>query len=218
VQTYLERYHIHVHLTHTIPRTILETVQIPYWKVLQMKKLFFLRWATFPTGNENMFPFCYTGKAYLAADRLCPFRKIMDTSCCWYHICNANFLSCCSRFKSNVDGKFLVDGVPFSCCNPSSPRPCIQYQLTNNSAHYNYDFLTEELNIWVKGCREALLEYYTAIMRSIGIAALLIWLFEVSLIKMVCVWYIRDFLLSRLGRMGNKYAVTYEERKKHLSI
>ncbi|KAM9290319.1 photoreceptor outer segment membrane glycoprotein 2 [Cariama cristata] len=86
------------------------------------------------------------------------------------------------RLKSNVDGKFLVDGVPFSCCNPSSPRPCIQYQLTNNSAHYNYDFLTEELNIWVKGCREALLDYYTAIMRSIGIAALLIWLFELSVL------------------------------------
>lgn len=67
----------------------------------------------------------------------------------------------------------------------------------------------------MKGCREALLDYYTAIMRSIGIAALLIWLFEVSLMKMLCVWYIRDFLLSR---MGNKYAVTYEECKKHLNI
>lgn len=39
----------------------------------------------------------------------------------------------------------------------------------------------------MKGCREALLDYYTAIMRSIGIAALLIWLFEVSFIKTVCV-------------------------------
>uniref|UniRef100_A0A8B9P1H5 Uncharacterized protein n=1 Tax=Apteryx owenii TaxID=8824 RepID=A0A8B9P1H5_APTOW len=66
------------------------------------------------------------------------------------------------RLKSNIDGKFLVDGVPFSCCNPNSPRPCIQYQLTNNSAHYSYDFLTEELNIWVKGCREVLLDYYTS--------------------------------------------------------
>lgn len=102
-----------------------------------------------------------------------------------------------------------MDGVPFSCCNPSSPRPCIQYQLTNNSAHYNYDFLTEELNIWVKGCREALLDHYTAIMRSIGIAALLIWLFEVSLIKMVCVRLIRVFLLSG---MGNNYGVTYKKR------
>ncbi|KAF7251495.1 Photoreceptor outer segment membrane glycoprotein 2 [Varanus komodoensis] len=86
------------------------------------------------------------------------------------------------RLKSNIDGKFLVDGVPFSCCNPTSPRPCIQYQLTNNTAHYNYDFLTEELNIWMKGCREALLDYYTDIMRSIGITVLIVWLFELSVL------------------------------------
>lgn len=34
----------------------------------------------------------------------------------------------------------------------------------------------------MKGCRQALLDYYTGIMRSIGIAALLIWLFELSVL------------------------------------
>ncbi|XP_054825916.1 photoreceptor outer segment membrane glycoprotein 2-like [Eublepharis macularius] len=86
------------------------------------------------------------------------------------------------RLKSNIDGKFLVDGVPFSCCNPNSPRPCIQYELTNNSAHYNYDFLTEDLNIWMKGCRAALLEYYTDIMKSIAVMVFLIWLFELFML------------------------------------
>lgn len=86
------------------------------------------------------------------------------------------------RLNSNIDGKYLVDGVPFSCCNVNSPRPCIQYQLTNNSAHYNYDFLKEDLNIWLKGCREALLEYYTAIMKSIAVSVFLIWLFELSVL------------------------------------
>lgn len=85
-----------------------------------------------------------------------------------------------SRLKGNIDGKFLVDGVPFSCCNPNSPRPCIQYQLTNNTAHYRYDFMTDELNIWMKGCREALLDYYTDIMRSIGITTFVVWVFEVK--------------------------------------
>lgn len=88
--------------------------------------------------------------------------------------------SYCSRLKSNIDGKFLVDGVPFSCCNPNSPRPCIQYQLTNNTAHYRYDVMTEELNIWMKGCREALLDYYTDIMSSIGIIMFIVWVFEVK--------------------------------------
>ncbi|XP_062429571.1 peripherin-2 isoform X2 [Rhea pennata] len=82
------------------------------------------------------------------------------------------------RIKSNVDGRYLVDGVPFSCCNPSSPRPCIQYQITNNSAHYSYDYQTEELNLWGRGCREALLHYYSSMMSSMGAVVLLVWLFE----------------------------------------
>ncbi|KAI1240604.1 Peripherin-2 [Lamprotornis superbus] len=84
------------------------------------------------------------------------------------------------RIKSNVDGRYLVDGVPFSCCNPSSPRPCIQYQVTNNSAHYSYDYQTEELNLWRRGCREALLNYYSGMMSSMGAVILLVWLFEMS--------------------------------------
>lgn len=85
-----------------------------------------------------------------------------------------------SRIKSNVDGRYLVDGVPFSCCNPSSPRPCIQYQLTNNSAHYSYDHQTEELNLWLRGCRATLLDYYSCLMNSMGVVTLLTWLFEVG--------------------------------------
>ncbi|XP_072516479.1 rod outer segment membrane protein 1a [Salminus brasiliensis] len=76
------------------------------------------------------------------------------------------------RIRSNVDGRYLVDGVPFSCCNPSSPRPCIQYKLTNNSAHYNYEYQAEDLNIFTHGCREALLNYYMGLMNSFGAVVL----------------------------------------------
>ncbi|XP_023151498.1 peripherin-2b [Amphiprion ocellaris] len=77
------------------------------------------------------------------------------------------------RVLSNVEGKYLMDSVPFSCCNPGSPRPCIQHHLTNNSAHYDYDHRTEELNIWVRGCREALFSYYSSMMNSIGALVIL---------------------------------------------
>ncbi|XP_071767098.1 photoreceptor outer segment membrane glycoprotein 2-like [Centroberyx gerrardi] len=86
------------------------------------------------------------------------------------------------RLRSNVEGKYLTDGVPFSCCNVNSPRPCIQQQITNNSAHFNYEYLTEELNLWMKGCRQALLDYYTHIMQSIGLTVLITWLFELSVL------------------------------------
>lgn len=85
-----------------------------------------------------------------------------------------------SRIKSNVDGRYLVDGVPFSCCNPSSPRPCIQYKLTNNSAHYNYEHQTEDLNIFIRGCREALVGYYMGLMNSIGAVVLTVFILQVS--------------------------------------
>ncbi|XP_010877179.1 photoreceptor outer segment membrane glycoprotein 2 [Esox lucius] len=82
------------------------------------------------------------------------------------------------RLRSNVEGKYLMDGVPFSCCNFNSPRPCIQHQITNNSAHFNYEHQTEDLNLWSSGCRQALLEHYSSIMQSIGFTVLIIWLFE----------------------------------------
>ncbi|XP_066536099.1 peripherin-2b [Hoplias malabaricus] len=84
------------------------------------------------------------------------------------------------RVASNVDGKFLMDSVPFSCCNPGSPRPCIQHHLTNNSAHYDYDHHTEELNIWTRGCREALVSYYGGMMNSIGALVLLVLVLEAA--------------------------------------
>ncbi|XP_059810884.1 peripherin-2-like [Hypanus sabinus] len=77
------------------------------------------------------------------------------------------------RVRSNVDGRYLIDGVPFSCCSPDSPRPCIQLHIANSSAHFNYDVDGEEQNIWKRGCREALLGHYTCTMASIGTAVLL---------------------------------------------
>ncbi|TRY57008.1 hypothetical protein DNTS_023921, partial [Danionella cerebrum] len=125
----------------------------------------------------------------------CYIKRTMDMlqmqfQCCgnggyrdWFHIHSLpNELVIFRRLRSNVEGKYLIDGVPFSCCGLYSPRPCIQHHITNNSAHYNYDYQTEELNLNLRGCRQALLEYYTQIMHSIGLIVLVIWLFEVSVL------------------------------------
>nr|XP_023694567.1 RDS/peripherin-like protein xRDS35 [Paramormyrops kingsleyae] len=102
------------------------------------------------------------------------------------------------RIKSNVDGRYLVDGVPFSCCNPSSPRPCIQHQLTNNSAHYNYEHQTEELNLFSPGCREALVSYYMGLMNSIGAGVLSFLLLQVSVL--VSLRYLQTSMEAVLGQ------------------
>lgn len=72
-----------------------------------------------------------------------------------------------------------MDSVPFSCCNPGSPRPCIQHHLTNNSAHYDYDHRIEELNIWTRGCREALFAYFSSMMTGIGVLVIATIILEV---------------------------------------
>ncbi|XP_015194283.1 rod outer segment membrane protein 1b [Lepisosteus oculatus] len=102
------------------------------------------------------------------------------------------------RVKSNVDGRYLVDGVPFSCCNPSSPRPCIQYRLTNNSAHYNYEFQTEDLNIFTRGCREALVNYYMGLMNTIGAGVLSVFLLQMSVL--VSLRYLQTAMEGMVGK------------------
>lgn len=51
--------------------------------------------------------------------------------------------------------------------------------MTNNSAHYSYDHYTEELNVWRRGCREALLSYYGGMMTTIGALVILVTMLEV---------------------------------------
>lgn len=51
--------------------------------------------------------------------------------------------------------------------------------MTNNSAHYSYDHYTEELNVWKRGCRDALLSYYGGMMNTIGALVVLITMLEV---------------------------------------
>ncbi|KAM9795401.1 rod outer segment membrane protein 1b [Neosynchiropus ocellatus] len=86
------------------------------------------------------------------------------------------------RIRSNVDGRYLLDGVPFSCCNPVSPRPCMQYHLTDNHAHYNYEFQSEELNLYSRGCRQALIDYYMSLMNSTGPGVLSVIVIQMSVL------------------------------------
>ncbi|MED6277483.1 hypothetical protein CHARACLAT_013967 [Characodon lateralis] len=86
------------------------------------------------------------------------------------------------RIRSNVDGRYLLDGVPFSCCNPASPRPCLQNHLTDSRAHYNYEYQSEELNLYSRGCRQALTDYYMGLMNSTGPGVLSVILIQLSVL------------------------------------
>lgn len=105
--------------------------------------------------------------------------KGYDTMALFISHWRVSFLLLSSRIRSNVDGRYLLDSIPFSCCNPASPRPCLQHQLTDNSAHYNYEYQAEELNLYGRGCRQALIDYYMDLMNSTGPGVLSVILIQV---------------------------------------
>ncbi|XP_023509992.1 rod outer segment membrane protein 1 isoform X2 [Equus asinus] len=73
-----------------------------------------------------------------------------------------------SRIQSNVEGLYLIDGVPFSCCNPHSPRPCLQSQLSDPHAHPLFDPRQPNLNLWDQGCHGVLLGQLQGLASTLG--------------------------------------------------
>ncbi|XP_021570376.1 rod outer segment membrane protein 1 isoform X2 [Carlito syrichta] len=73
-----------------------------------------------------------------------------------------------SRIQSNVEGLYLTDGVPFSCCSPHSPRPCLQNQLSDPYAHPLFDPRQPNQNLWTRGCHTVLLEHLQDLASTLG--------------------------------------------------
>lgn len=89
-------------------------------------------------------------------------------------------LCLCSRIQSNVEGLYLIDGVPFSCCNPHSPRPCLQTQLSDPHAHPLFDPRQPNLNLWAQGCHEVLLGHLKGLSGTLGSILAVTLLLQVS--------------------------------------
>lgn len=88
--------------------------------------------------------------------------------------------SVCSRIQSNVEGLYLIDGVPFSCCNPHSPRPCLQDQLSDPHAHPLFDPRQPNLNLWPQGCHGVLLGHLQGLASTLGSMLAVTFLLQVS--------------------------------------
>ncbi|XP_044536957.1 rod outer segment membrane protein 1-like [Gracilinanus agilis] len=72
------------------------------------------------------------------------------------------------QLQSNVEGLYLIDGVPFSCCNPNAPRPCLQNQLSNPQAYPLSDPRQRSLNLWEQGCHGVLLRHLWGLASTLG--------------------------------------------------
>uniref|UniRef100_A0A673B0P4 Retinal outer segment membrane protein 1b n=1 Tax=Sphaeramia orbicularis TaxID=375764 RepID=A0A673B0P4_9TELE len=81
--------------------------------------------------------------------------------------------------------------MEFRCCGNTNFKDWFEVQwvmtyntrhLTDNSAHYNYEYHSEELNLYSRGCRQALIDYYMGIMNSTGPGVLSVVLIQVSVL------------------------------------
>ncbi|XP_071511900.1 uncharacterized protein [Diadema antillarum] len=66
-----------------------------------------------------------------------------------------------------TSGQYLNDDVPFSCCRPSSSRPCVHHFVHDNDIHYRYDYGID-LTLHRMGCKTSLMEYFGSRLASVG--------------------------------------------------
>uniref|UniRef100_A0A8C6QSV1 Rod outer segment membrane protein 1 n=1 Tax=Nannospalax galili TaxID=1026970 RepID=A0A8C6QSV1_NANGA len=110
----------------------------------------------------------------------CHATQLMDEyHCCGTHGCKDWFgvhnryldptdQDVVDQIQSNVEGLYLIDGVPFTCCNPHSPHPCLQSQLSDPHAHPLFDPRKPNLNLWAQGCHEVLLGHLWGLSSTLG--------------------------------------------------
>ncbi|KAL8608285.1 hypothetical protein ACOMHN_042152 [Nucella lapillus] len=78
-----------------------------------------------------------------------------------------------------VNGEFLTDDAPYSCCDVHLGRPCVHHQVRNLSAHMQ---LGPEGTLYTVGCGERLEDYW----RSNVLNPILGILFLVACLLVVC--------------------------------
>ncbi|XP_004646801.1 rod outer segment membrane protein 1 [Octodon degus] len=96
------------------------------------------------------------------------------------------------RIQSNVEGLYLTDGVPFSCCNPHSPRPCLQSHLSDPYAHPLFDPRQPNLNLWPQGCHEVLLDHLQGLAGTLG--SVLVFTFLLQVLVLLGLRYLQTAL------------------------
>ncbi|CAH1793003.1 unnamed protein product [Owenia fusiformis] len=67
------------------------------------------------------------------------------------------------KMKNN---QYYTDDVPFSCCDPSSPRACIHHGVHSFNRHPNYN--QTEVTLYKKGCSIQIMLFFERILSGFG--------------------------------------------------
>lgn len=89
-------------------------------------------------------------------------------------------------------GGYRGDDAPFSCCSPSSHRPCVHHKVHDNRAHVNYDY-REHITLHSMGCRDALMNHFgDTILKNAG--AIIFGIFVLQLMVAIVTRYLETSL------------------------
>ncbi|XP_074662353.1 photoreceptor outer segment membrane glycoprotein 2-like [Tubulanus polymorphus] len=124
----------------------------------------------------------------------------------WINGVDINIENAIVKSKMKHDEVFL-DHVPFSCCDPSSMRPCVDRFVRNKSLHgKKYTSVT----LYKTGCADALRNHLEKIiLKPSGILVLIIWAF--NLIMIILAQYLRTSIKNAVDK-GNLPAHEYSTR------
>ena len=76
-----------------------------------------------------------------------------------------------SACRYMVNGEFIKDDAPFSCCNVQATRPCVHHDLRNISVHRK---LGSHGTLYTDGCNDKLEDYWTTFVLDPVFGALLV--------------------------------------------
>jgi hypothetical protein len=82
-----------------------------------------------------------------------------------------------SSLRYIVDGDFIKDDAPFSCCNIESARPCVHHDVTSPKAHVN---TRPEGTLYTTGCNDALEAYWNK-----NVISPALWVLSITLVLLV---------------------------------
>ncbi|CAH1793005.1 unnamed protein product [Owenia fusiformis] len=68
-----------------------------------------------------------------------------------------------AKMKNN---KYYTDDVPFSCCDPMSPRPCIHQGVHSFNMHPNYD--KTKVTLYKNGCSKQIMLFFEKLLSVFG--------------------------------------------------
>ena len=105
--------------------------------------------------------------------------------------------------------EYTNDDVPFSCCDPASPRPCVHHHVATDQLHFQYSH-QDNHTLYRTGCKKALMDFFgDVLLRSVGLCFLFMFVLQVGATYFFFQWF---EIICTLGIHTLLFHCSYRER------